>query len=360
MALHNYALTPGLIEKFKGAAIKAALPVERLAKIGRQVEMPQNNSKTYVARKWVVTPATPSNSGGNLFFPTDSTQVGVKRNEALVNAHASVEGVTSAPESLSKIDYSATIQEYQCLYGFTNQTEIFHEDKIPAIMKDMVGPRMALVNEMIIYGALQACTNQYFGGTGTSIATVNDKITLALIRKIVRNLQANHAGPVTKVLHSGINYKTEPVEEGYLVYVHSDLEPDIRDLAGFLEAPKYASFKPLPGEIGKVERFRFISSPDLPAILSAGASTVTYTTLQTSTATTQADVYPVIVMGENAFSQISLRGRSSSEISYLPAGQKTKSDPHGQRGYAGALWYKACLIENDNWMAMAYVATQKL
>jgi hypothetical protein len=32
-------------------------------------------------------------------------------------------------------------------------------------------------------------------------------------------------------------------------------------------------------------------------------------------------------------------------------GRIDKSDPNGQRGYVGAIWWKAALIENHGWLA---------
>jgi len=75
---------------------------------------------------------------------------------------------------------------------------------------------------MIIYGALRGSTNAYYGGAGTSIATVAGGLTLGMVRKIAKNLQANHGKPVNKVLKSGPNFGTDPVAEGYTVYCHTD------------------------------------------------------------------------------------------------------------------------------------------
>lgn len=360
MAIQTYGLNAERLGKYKAETLKVASAYERLSKVGRQAVLPKNNSRTYVARKWVPYGATATKAGHNVLFPSGDAYAGVDRSALTVQNAVSVEGVTSAATSIVPLDYSAVVQEFQVLFGFSNIVDTFYEDDIPGVMKDQVAPAITLINEQVIYGALQGCTNQYFGGTGTTIATVNDWLKLPLVRKIVRNLQANHAKPVNKVLKAGANYNTTAIPEGFLVFVHSDLEPDVRDMSGFTPAERYASGSPMPGEIGAVERFRFISCPDLPPILSAGASTGTYTTLQTSTSTAKADVYPVIVMGEDAFSQIAVRGVNAMDITFLPPGQKSKSDPLGQRGYAGALWYKQCLVENDNWMAVAFVATQKI
>jgi N4-gp56 family major capsid protein len=248
-----------------------------------------------------------------------------------------------------------------------------YEDDIPAEIKTQIGERVALVNEMIIYGVLKSCTNTFFAGVGTSVSTTNDKITLGLLRKIARSMQANHARPVTTMLKASANISTEPVEQGYVVVCHTDLEPDLRDIAGFIPVSKYATGTPMANEIGRVERFRFVTSPDLPATYAGGASgtagsagtgysSITNppsnpsgTTKFGSALTNNAiDIYPFFVLGQDAFSQIALRGKESTDPTFIPAGEKTKSDPHGQRGYAGAIWWKGVMIENNQWMALGY------
>lgn len=358
MAIQTYGLSAARLAKFKGEILKHATPLEVLSKGGRQVKMPKNNSDTYVARRWVPYGASATYGAGgkgpNRFF-ADGTG---DRSAALVTAHVTTEGVTGSPESMVAQDITVVVQQYACLYGFTDKTYDLYEDDIPAAMKEQIGERVALVNEQIVYGALKATTNQYYGGAGTSVATVNGGLTLNLIRKIARNLQANHGKPVTSVLRASGNYATDPVAPGYVVYCHTDLEPDIRDLAGFIPAEKYASGTPMPNEIGKVERFRFITSPDLPSRQDAGADVGT--TGLYSTTGTKIDVYQIIVSAADAWSQIAVRGLESLDPTFLPPGQKTKSDPHGQRGYAGSKWYKAVMLENDGWVACANVGAKAL
>ena len=163
---------------------------------------------------------------------------------------------------------------------------------------------------------------------------------------------------MNKVLKAGPNYATEPVAEGFTVYCHTDLEPDIRDLPNFVPAEAYASGTPMANEIGKCERFRFITSPDLPSIQDAGAA-IGATGLYSTTGVSL-DVYPFIVTAQDAWGQIALRGKDSLSPTFLPPGDKSKSDPLGQRGYAGTAWWKAVLIENPGWMAVGYVGSKVL
>lgn len=357
MALQTYGLAPGRIDKYKGQILKHAVPRECLARAGRQVPMPKNQSDTYVARMWLPYGATTTNANTiNQFFQNADGD----RAAALVAQNQIAEGVTPAPDSITPVDTTVVIQQYGCLYGFSDKTYNLYEDDIPDAMIKQVGERVALVNESINYSQLRGCTNQYYGGSGTSVATVNGGFSLGLVRKIAKNLQANHGKEVNSALKASAEYGTDPVEPGYTVYCHTDLEPDIRDIPGFVPAVKYASGKPMQYELGKVERFRFITSPDLPSLQNAGATVSSTASQFYSTSGTNIDVYPFIVAAEDAWSQIAVRGLASLDPTYIAPGQKDKSDPLGQRGYAGTTWWKVVMIENNGWMAVGNVASRVL
>lgn len=355
MAMQAFNTQIGRINKFKGQILKHAVPKEVLGRTGRQIPMPKNNSDTYVARRWLPYGATATDANTQNRFYQDGNG---SRDQAIIQAHQIQEGVTPAPDSMVAVDITVVLQQYGCLYGFTDKTFDLYEDDVPEAMQQQVGERVTFVNEMIAYGALRAGTNVYYGGTGTSIATVNAPLSLPMIRRIVRNLQANHAEPMNRMLSASPLYGTDAVAEGFTVYGHTDLEPDIRDLPNFIPTEKYASGKPMENELGKVERFRFMLSADLPSLQNAGAA-VGATGCQ-STSGTLIDVYPFIVAAKDAWGQIAVRGLTSLDPTYLPPGEKTKSDPHGQRGYCGTTWWKAILLENQGWMAVGHVGIRTL
>lgn len=353
MTMQTFGLTPGRINRFKGQILAHAIPQECISRAGRQVRYEKNNSDTYVARRWL--PYGGTAVSPNTFFSTAS---GVDRGNLIVQAHQTAEGITPVPDSITPQDVTVVQQQYSCLYGWTDKTADLYEDDIPAQMKIQIGERITLVNEMIVFGALKACTNQFFGGTGTSRATVNGGITLPMLRNIARGLMAGHAKMVTRMLKAGPNYGTDAVAAGYVVYCSTDLESDIRDLPNFIPVEKYATGTAMEYEIGKVERFRFVTSPEFVAILNGGAAVGS--TGLFSTGGSNIDVYQFIVMAQDAFSQVAVRGKDSVDPTFLPTGQKSKSDPHGQRGYAGAMWWKSVMIENQGWMAVGNVGRKAL
>jgi N4-gp56 family major capsid protein len=266
-------------------------------------------------------------------------------------AHITTEGVTPAAEGITPQDVSVVLQEYACLYSYTNKVAELYEDDIPEQLKIQTGERMGLVREMVRYGAMKGCTNAFYAG-GTTRATVASVIGLNLLRKVAQGLLANHAGMKSRVLSASANYDTSAIEAGFMVFCHTDCEPDIRDLPGFVPTAKYGQRQVLSEyELGSCERFRFILSPELGFYAAAGVA-VAGTTLA---GTTNADVYPMIVMGNDAVFDVALRGSKSFELSVIPYGQKDKSDPLGQRGYVGARFWSAALVTNNGWMAVVEV-----
>ncbi len=339
MAIQTYATQAPRIGKLKGEILAHAIPVEVLGITGQQKDMPKNNSDTVVFRRYLP-------YGGNDNRWVDSSNVGT-----FASSHQTTEGTTPTADTLAAVDVTANLQQYAVLYAVTDRLVDLYEDDVPSEMKRQTGERIGLVREMVRFGALKAATNVFYAG-GSSRATVSATVSLSLLRKVARTLQANHAKQITNILAPSPNIGTSPVEASYLVFCHSDLEPAIRDLRGYIGVHEYGSRKPIhPQELGSVERFRFIISPELAQYADAGATTTTAPGLE-STSGTNIDVFPIIVVGEDAWGQVALRGMSSLDVTYIPPGSKDTNDPLGQRGYIGAKTYFTSLILNQGWMAV--------
>jgi N4-gp56 family major capsid protein len=176
---------------------------------------------------------------------------------------------------------------------------------------------------------------------------------------VSRNLMSNHATPITSILSASPNYGTSAVEAGFLVFCHTDVEHDIRQLPDFKHVSEYGTRKVIhPMELGSQGRFRFIVSPELAPYLSAGAA-VAGTSLY-SAASDNADVYPCIVVGEYAWGDVALRGKESIDPTWIPPGQKDTNDPLGQRGYIGGKFYAAAVALNNGWFAVVEVGVTAL
>lgn len=332
------------IGKLKGEILGHAVGVEVLGITGKQSAMPRNVGQTIVYRRYLPYGATAAD------FNT------INRPLVSVNAHELQEGVTPSADSLVPQDIEVKLREFGCLYQLTNRVADTYEDDVPAEMKKQCGERVGLLREMIRYGVIKSCANAFYSG-GSSRNAVSGKITSNLLRKVSRNLQANHSKRVTGILAPSPMISTSAVEASYLVFVHTDAESDIRDLPKFTPVAEYGSRKVVSQyELGSVENFRFITSPELAPYANAGAA-IGSTGLMGGT---NVDVYPFIVVGEDAWGQVALRGDNALDPTYIPASQRDKSDPMGQRGYVGTRFYMNCTLLNEGWMAVVETGVSAL
>lgn len=358
--MNTYQNTFQRVSKFRGEIIAHAAPFEVLARQGRAVErsLPQNESDTYAAKRWLLFGQDSTNANTmNQFFANGSGD----RGAAFLAAHQVQEGVTPLADQMRCVEVLGQIQQLAVLYGFTDKMSRIYEDKIDPEAKRHTGERMGLVREQLRYGVLRGCTNVFYGGVGTSMATVNGPLTTNLLRKATQSLQANHAAPITRVLSASAKYATDPVQAGYVAIGHTDLETsDLLDLPNFTTPEKYASGTPMDNESGKQGRIRFLTSPDLPPFQNAGAAVGATGLYSTGGSNSNIDIYPIIILGADAWSHIALRGLNALKTTHIPVGQASAADAFGQRGYVGAMCWDGAMIENHGWMAVIYVGRKAL
>jgi len=357
MPIQAYSTQEQRIGQWRARVLAHARPQISLGTVGVNDDWKKNMGKTAKYRRWL--PKGSSAAQPNRFF-LDGTG---DRHASYVADHLTSEGVTRAAETVAAQDITVTIQQFSILYGYTDQTFDFYEDDIPSVMTELAGERVGLVNESVLFGVLKGCTNKFYGGSGTSRATVNGPITLNGLRKIARSLRSNHAETITKMesmIPAGNGYGTTPVGVCYPVWIHTDLCPDVYDLPNFTPVEEYSKAESkVANEVGKCEGFRFIASPELVAVQDSGAAVAGTVPLLHSTTGTNADVYQVIVGSKNAWGHLGLN-LAKGAVNGLAPGQKDKSDPLGQRGYIGAKWYYNAVVLNDLQMAVYEVGTRNL
>jgi N4-gp56 family major capsid protein len=344
MTMQTYSNPAGRINEIKGEMLRIAEPQEVLAIGCSQKKMPRNKGDNITYRGIIPTGGATTNANT------------INRWSVTAAAHEVTEGVTPAAEALTYRDVNVQIKQYACLYSYSDKVELLYEDDVPGDMKMMVGKRMGLVREMIRYGIMKAGTNVQFAG-GTSRATVDEAISYNALSLMSRTLLANHAQMKTTILAPGPAYDTSAIEAAFLVFCHTDCEHDIRRLEDFVPVAKYANRQPInENELGSVGRFRFIVSPELAAYADAGAS-VGSTGLYSTTGS-NIDVYPMIVMAEDAVFDVALN--SNFNVIHHKATETSKADIFGQRGYVGAQFWSAAVVVNNGFMGVIEVGVTDL
>lgn len=348
MSVQQYATAPSrnLIRAAQGM-LEHAEPITVLGDFGTQRELPMNSTDTIVFRRTLPFGATTS----GLSVENTTRYVGTPGGAAGLNYGDFIlaEGVTPNSNTITFQDVVVTLQQFGILFKFSSKVEQLYEDDVPGEMQKLVGETMAEVLELVRYGALKAGSTVIYANNVTSRANVNAVVSLNTLRKAARSLEANRAKRVTSRVAPGPDFATRAVQPTFLVFAHTDVAADLRNLPGFTRVEDYGSFKPAHDrEIGACEDFRFILSPLLRAFQGAGSATLNG---NVSVGGSNVDVYPLLVVGEDAWGQVALKGMAAIKPIVLKASQTNHANPLGQFGYVGASTYFAAVRLNEAWMA---------
>ena len=315
------------------AAVKMLKEVENieiLGPFGMAEQQPLNTTDTIVWRR-----LNPWNMGANGAPVID------------VNSFELQEGVNPPANSISYTDVSATLQHYGLLFKFSKKTKLMYADDVSGDMVRLTARTLSEQVELLRFGVLKGGTVVDYSN-GTSRAAVNTRINISQLRRIARTLEEARAMRVTSMLAPGPKYDTKAVEPCYLVFHHTDLNADIRDLPDFTRVERYGTANKVhPREIGACEEFRFIPSPLFRPFLAAGASVGS--SGMKSVGASNVDVYPFVVMGEDAWGHVALKGNGAIKPVVHEA-TPSKADPLGQFGYVGANYFTTAVRLNENWM----------
>lgn len=334
-------ISPRTAGYFSKELLKRAQPLLIVSRLGQAKPLPKNAGKVMKFR-------------GYLHLPNQPKPL--------------TEGVTPAASKPTFRDLEVSIAQYGDYVELTDVLADTHEDPLIPEFSDILGEQSGIMLERVTIGVLQAGTNVHFSGeTGGVIATsragVNQPLTLALQRRVMRGLKRQLAMPLTSVVNASPNFGTSPIAPSYLAVCHTDCEADIREMPGFVPVEKYGSYKPLDGEIGSVEGVRYCCTTVLDPWLDAGAAPAAGKAVESNEGAC-ADVYPVLYFGKNAFGNIPLarskNGASPITPMVLNPGQPRGGDPLGQRGTIGWKAYHAAIILYDFYMARAEVAVSKV
>ena len=344
MPIQQYSTVPQrILIRAEMKMLKYAEPIIVLGSFGLQKEQPLKKTDTVVFRR-----LNPFNMASNGVPQIDPAKF------------VTAEGVTPNSQTIGYTDVTATLQQYAVLFKYSSKVQLMYEDDIPEDMAEETGKTLAEVAELVAYGQIKAGSSVIYAN-GSSRSDVNTPISLNKLRLAARSMTSNRARKMTSAIAPGPKFGTRPVEPAFLVFHHSDLTADVRDIPGFTKRVEYGSaIKPVhEEEIGAVEEFRFIPSPLFTPFKSAGG------TLNgcLSSDGVHADVYPMIITGADAWGHISLKGKgykTGINPTIIPADQKNHANPGGMFGYVGAdFWYTPVRL-NENWMTRIEVAASEL
>lgn len=303
--------------------LKRGIPYLVLEKFGQAKALPEASTKVIKFRRYNALPNTPTTL---------------------------TEGVTPGGQTLAVTDVTATLAQYGDKVTITDVILDTHEDPTLNEAVALLGEQAAQMIEKMRFGVLKAGTNVLYANGATRNA-VNTAISITLQRRAVRALKRQNARFITSIVRSTPSYGTENVAPGFVALIHPDLEADVRGLTGFVPAEKYGTMTPWENELGKCEDVRYVSSTIFEPWADAGGAKGT----MLSTTGTNADVYPVLFLGRDAYGIIALKGMFA--LTPMVVNPKpSDSDPLAQRGHVAWKAMQTCTILNDSWMIRGEVA----
>jgi N4-gp56 family major capsid protein len=195
-------------------------------------------------------------------------------------------------------------------------------------------------------------------GTDTAAGAARTALKLAVDEVVVYEdlmnlsiaLDDNKTPKQTKVISGSRMIDTKTVNGGRIMYIGSELIPVVRKMtdisgsgvgSGFISVEKYAdAANTVHGEIGSVDQFRIVVVPEMQHDRKGGAAGAD----SAGTGKNGEDVYPMLVVGDGAFTTIGFQTDGKSvkfSVNHKKPGKEIASldDPYGEVGFYSIKWY---------------------
>lgn len=216
------------------------------------------------------------------------------------------------------------------------------------ISEDLLQKDLLLSAGVVLYAG--AATNNgtiTAEGAGAAIVDYDDLVRLSGI------LDNNRTPKATKIISGSRMIDTRTIAAGRVMYIGSELKPLIEKIKdsfnerAFIPVHKYADAgNVLVGEIGSVYEFRIVEVPEMMH-WSDGATVGTNPGYRVTG--TKYNVYPMLVVGSEAFSTIGFQTDGKVvkfKITTKMPGEATadRNDPYGETGFSSIKWYYGTLV----------------
>jgi N4-gp56 family major capsid protein len=189
------------------------------------------------------------------------------------------------------------------------------------------------------------------GATRTALKLAVDEVVVYEdLMNLSIALDDNKTPKQTKVISGSRMIDTKTVNGGRIMYIGSELIPVVRKMtditgsgvgSGFISVEKYAdASNTVHGEIGSVDQFRIVVVPEMQHDRKGGASAAN----TAGTGKQGADIYPMLVVGDGAFTTIGFQTDGKSvkfSVNHKKPGKEIASldDPYGEVGFYSIKWY---------------------
>ncbi|WP_028454767.1 N4-gp56 family major capsid protein [Chitinilyticum litopenaei] len=307
-----------------------AEPIEVVAKLGMTRELPANRSNGTVKYKR----PTP--------FAANTTPL--------------AEGVAPTAKAMAYENVDVTIGQYG---DVVELTDVVHDISDCPVLKDagkLCGEQRAETIELVTLGVLRGGTNVAYTN-GAARNAVNSVISATKLRGAVQFLMRMRAKRVTQFVKSSAAQQTVNIKPAFIGLGHTDSLADLEQLPNWKSCDQYqGQTELLPGEVGAWGDIRFCLTPLMPKWADGGGAKGT----MVSTSGTSADVYPIIVFGDEGWGRTTVGKKAFEKLMVSPPDNISVANPLGQKGTVGWKQYFAAWIANQSWVLRIETAVTAL
>ena len=254
-------------------------------------------------------------------------------NSLSVNTNTLVEGVTPTATALSMTEVTATVAQYGAFGEVSDMLDLVGIDPVIMEAVQVFGQMAGESIETVIVNVIKAGTSVlYATGTARNQQAATNVITVALLRKAVRNLDHNNT-----LRFSGAEQNKKVGQGKYVAFITPKSVFDLKGDSEWKNLQQYSKPELLfAGSIGEIEGCEIVQSTLAPVFTGEGSG--------------GADVAGTIVMGQHAFGVVDVAGSGKFKTFVKQLGSAGTADPLDQRATIGWKSVFVSKILNDNFM----------
>lgn len=247
------------------------------------------------------------------------------RYRKIANAGVLNEGVPPSGKTLQSDIVTAKLEQLGDVIKLTDVALDLHPDDLMMEAQAILDEQILDTTERIYVDNLRGGSQVVYANGVAGRSNVAAAVSATDLRKAALVLKQNNAKPINKMLTGDVKYGSTSVEPAFVAYAPVEFESQLRNINGFSTSDKYAGQTTLlPGEFGKYENIRFITSTlansESDELIGAGAAS--------------ADVGQIVIFGQDAFGGIPFAGPNSLQL-FVRMPRSTVGDELAQQAYVG-------------------------
>jgi N4-gp56 family major capsid protein len=258
------------------------------------------------------------------------------------------EGVPPSGKVPSLDDYQASLVQHGDFIALSDFAQWTMKDPILQHWTMLLGEQEGYTIDAVDRDTAIAGTNVIYSN-GSQRTDLNSIVDFNDLDRAIRVLTNEAAEKMLSGNSSNSSFNSYPIMPAYPAITVPDVIFDLQNIEGYKWASEYKGAA--DGEVGRYKQIAFFEAPD-PSGLNAGGKKfagggATSSLVKNTTGT--ADVYTILIFGQNGFTKVPLNGKSSSFIS-KPLGSAGTADPLDQVATIGWKTVGARLITNQDWL----------